>query len=190
MDGVLVESTETWFRAVEEAGRRFRGRPITREEFMPTFGQGAEGDVEAFGLDCTAQALDAFYLAYFLEHAAASLHVDPAAATVLLALKGRGIRRSVVTNTMAELAAHILRAAGLWELFDAVVCADEVANAKPAPDSILEGCRRLELAPSEVWMIGDSRFDAEAAAAAGVWFLGLRRDGDVRLEELGALLAL
>ncbi len=190
MDGVLVESTETWFRAVEEAGRRFGGRVITREQFLPTFGQGADGDVEAFGLTCTPQELDAFYLAYFLEHAQSSLYVDPAAAPVLRGLAARGIRRSVVTNTMAELAAHILRAAGLWDLFDAVVCADEVANAKPAPDPLLEGCRRLGLATSEVWMIGDSRFDAEAAAAAGVWFVGLRRGGDVRLEALGELLAL
>lgn len=190
MDGVLIESTETWFRAVEEAGRTFRGRPVTREEFLPTFGQGAEGDVEVFGLACTPEALDAFYLAYFLEHAAASLHVDPAAATVLRALKERGIRRSVVTNTMATLAAHLLREAGLWDLFDAVVCADEVPNAKPAPDPLLEGCRRLSLSTSEVWMIGDSRFDAEAAAAAGVWFVGLRREGDVRIEELGALIDL
>src|SRR5690606_19902423 len=111
MDGVLVESTETWFRAVEEAGRRFRGRPITREEFLPTFGQGAEGDVEVFGLSCTPEALDAFYLAYFVEHAAGSIWVDPSAAQVLRALKDRGIRRSVVTNTMALLAERILRAA-------------------------------------------------------------------------------
>lgn len=190
MDGVLVESTETWFRAVEEAGRRFRGRPITREEFLPTFGQGAEGDVEVFGLSCTPEALDAFYLAYFVEHAAGSIWVDPSAAQVLRALKDRGIRRSVVTNTMALLAERILRAADLWDLFDAVVCADEVAHAKPAPDPLLEGCRRLALSTSEVWMIGDSRFDAEAAAAAGVWFVGLRRDGDVRLEDLGDLLDL
>ena len=32
MDGVLVRSEEVWFRVVEAAGVRFRGRAITREE--------------------------------------------------------------------------------------------------------------------------------------------------------------
>ena len=50
MDGVLVRSFEVWFRVVEEAGRRFRGRAITRGEFTPTFGQGTADDVPVFGL--------------------------------------------------------------------------------------------------------------------------------------------
>jgi phosphoglycolate phosphatase/AHBA synthesis associated protein len=39
-------------------------------------------------------------------------------------------------------------------------------------------------------MVGDSRFDREAAAAAGVYFVGLRMPGDVRLERLEELPAL
>jgi len=40
MDGVLIRSEEAWLRVLEDAGRRFRGSPVTREEFAPTFGQG------------------------------------------------------------------------------------------------------------------------------------------------------
>lgn len=47
MDGVLVKSEEAWFRTVEAAGVRFRGRPVTRAEFGPTFGQGTAADVPA-----------------------------------------------------------------------------------------------------------------------------------------------
>ncbi|HLT30272.1 MAG TPA: HAD-IA family hydrolase [Myxococcaceae bacterium] len=187
MDGVLVESTEAWLRAVQEASRRFGGREVTREVFLPTFGQGAAADVETFGMQATAEELDRAYLEIFPTVAGDSIWVDPAAAPLLRSLKERGLRLSVVTNTMTPLAADILRFARLEGLFDAVVCADQVPNAKPAPDPLLEGCRRLSLTPSEVWMIGDSRFDAEAAAAAGIWFVGLRREGDQRLESLGDL---
>lgn len=192
MDGVLVESTEAWLRAVQEASRRFGGREVTREAFLPTFGQGAAADVETFDMQCTAEELDRAYLEIFPRVAEDSIWVDPAAAPLVRTLRAQGLRLSVVTNTMTPLAADILRSAKLEGLFHEVVCADQVPNAKPAPDPLLEGCRRLSLKPSEVWMIGDSRFDAEAAAAAGIWFLGLRREGDQRLEsleELGALLS-
>src|SRR5687767_3280690 len=65
LDGVLVKSEEAWFRTVEESGRRFRGRPVSREEFDPTFGQGTAADVEVFGLRCSTSELDAFYVEQF-----------------------------------------------------------------------------------------------------------------------------
>ncbi|MDH3500299.1 MAG: HAD-IA family hydrolase [Acidimicrobiia bacterium] len=44
---------------------------------------------------------------------------------------------------------------------------------KPAPDQLLAGCARMDLDPAEVVMIGDSSWDAAAAAAAGCGFVGL-----------------
>ena len=187
MDGVLVRSEETWARVLEEAGVRFRGRPVTREEFLPTFGQGTAADVRVFGLGCTNEELDAFYLESFPRHAADSLWVNPDAAPLLTALARSGVRRAVVTNTLTALAARILEAAHLSSHFDVVACADQVPHAKPAPDLVLHGCRRLGIAPKEAWMVGDSRFDAGAARAAGVHFVGLGLPGDARIERLGAL---
>ena len=39
-------------------------------------------------------------------------------------------------------------------------------------------------------MIGDFRYDREAAAAAGVYFIGLGIDGEQRLDRLADLLEL
>ena len=44
---------------------------------------------------------------------------------------------------------------------------------KPAPDQIIEACRLLEVNPSDSVMIGDSTWDAEAAANAGCAFVGV-----------------
>ncbi|MCY4370423.1 MAG: HAD hydrolase-like protein [bacterium] len=44
---------------------------------------------------------------------------------------------------------------------------------KPAPDQIVEACRLLGVPPSGSVMIGDSTWDAEAAAGAGCGFLGV-----------------
>ena len=112
MDGVLVKSWEVWYRVVAEAGVRFRGREISREEFAPTFGQGTAADIPAFGLSCTVAELDRYYADNFMRHAEA-MWVNPEAAPLLDALAKRGFRLAVVTNTVTSLTRDILTHAKL-----------------------------------------------------------------------------
>lgn len=183
MDGVLVTSFEAWFRTVEAAGLRFRGRAISREEFTPTFGQGTAADVTAFGLDCSVEQLDAFYVETFPRFLD-GVWVNPEARPLLEALAAGGTKLGLVTNTVGPLARVILRHAGLEALFGSIATADRVAHAKPAPDLVHLACRELGVLPARAWLIGDSRYDRGAAEAAGVHFAGLGLDGDVRLERL------
>ncbi|HYO52289.1 HAD-IA family hydrolase [Archangium sp.] len=189
MDGVLVRSEEAWLRVLEDAGRRFRGSPVTREEFAPTFGQGTAEDVHVFGLRCTPAELDAFYVEHLPAYAG-EVWVNPDAHALLEALAARGVRRAVVTNSVSALARALLGAARLLDFFEVLACSDLVAHAKPAPDLVLYALGRLGVAPEAALMVGDSRFDRGAAQAAGVRFVGLGLDGDVRIERLGELLRL
>ena len=190
MDGVLVRSEDVWFHVLEEAGARFRGRPVTREEFAPTFGQGTAADVRVFGLGCTTEELDRFYIERFPAHAH-GVWVDPEAARVLTTLRSRGFETGLLTNTVLKLAEHELEAAGLRELLDSISCADLVPHAKPAPDLVHHALEQLGRAPAEAWMVGDSRYDREAAGAAGVFFVGYGGiGGDTQVATLGELAAL
>lgn len=186
LDGVLVRSEEAWFRIVEEAGRRYRGTPVAREEFAPTFGQGTAADIREFSLACTVAELDRFYVEIFPRFAP-EVWVNPEAAPLLAALRSRGLKMALVTNTASPLARQIVRSAGIESFFDFFACADLVACSKPAPDLPLLALRSLGVVASEAWLIGDSRFDREAARAAGVRFVGLGIDGDARIERLGDL---
>ncbi len=188
LDGVLVRSEEPWFRTMEEAGRVFRGRPVTREEFAPTFGQGTAADAEQFELRVSPDELNRFYLDQFPRFAKETW-VNPDARGVLEALRARGLKRAVVTNTASPLAFTILRSAGLFELFDWVACADHVVKAKPAPDLVLHAAQRLGVSPESALLVGDSRFDRDAARTAGVRFVGLGLDGEARIERLAELLS-
>jgi phosphoglycolate phosphatase/AHBA synthesis associated protein len=183
MDGVLVRSEEVWFRVVEAAGVRFRGRAVTREAFFPTFGQGTAADIPVFGFSCTVAELDAFYVTEFVKHLG-SMWVNPEAAPLVQGLVERGLKVGVVTNTVAPLTKAILEHAKLDGLFPVRATADRVAHAKPAPDLVLLGLRELELGARDAVMVGDSRYDREAARAAGVRFIGLKLDGDARVERL------
>ncbi len=181
-----MKSEEVWFKVCEAAGVRFRGRALTREEFFPTFGQGTAADVPVFGLKCTVEELDAFYVNEFARHLDA-MWVNPEARPLLDRLQQAGVRLALVTNTVSPLAAKILTRAGLEGLFTSLATADRVAKAKPAPDLVELACRELQVAPSEAWMVGDSRFDRAAAQSAGVFFIGLGLDGDRRIARLAEL---
>ncbi len=186
MDGVLVRSERIWARVVEQAGVRFRGRPVTLAEFLPTFGQGTAADVSVFGLACTPEELDAFYFEHF-GRCASDVWIHPEAQALLRSLRARGLALAVVTNTATALARQVLDAAGLTASLDFIACADQVAHGKPAPDVVLHALRALGVEAKDAWMVGDSRYDREAAAAAGVYFVGLGLDGDARLDALEAL---
>lgn len=188
MDGVLVKSEEVWFKVCEAAGAKFRGRPLTREEFFPTFGQGTAADIPVFGLDCTLEQLDAFYVNEFVRHLD-SMWVNPEARPLLDLLAGQGVKRALVTNTVGPLAAKILERAQLGGLFASLATADRVTHAKPSPLLVQLACGELNVDPSEAWMVGDSRFDRAAAQAAGVFFVGLGIEGDLRIERLSELVA-
>lgn len=190
MDGVLVDSFEAWLVLLNATAQHFGRPPVTREGFLAVYGQSTERDVESFFPDQTVQEVDGYYEAHFHEHAQ---HVEaaPNAHDVLEAVKARGLRTAVVTNTAGVLARSILQELGLAA--DHVLGGDEVPHAKPAPDIVLRACELLDVSPSEAIVVGDSAYDMEAAAAAGarsVGVTGVAGDDTLgSLAELPALLA-
>ncbi len=182
---MLIDSYEVWFQLLNHGARAFGAAPVLREVFAACWGQGIEKDVELFFPDRSIPEVEAFYHAHFMDHAT-HLRVDPDARVVIAALRAAGLTQALISNTPGPLARQILASAGL-EL-DAVVGGSDVPRGKPAPDMVLEACRRLRVAPAEALVVGDSRYDRDAAAAAKVRFVGLRIDGDRRIERLAELL--
>jgi HAD superfamily hydrolase (TIGR01549 family) len=103
--------------------------------------------------------------------------MEGAAAT----LRSITLPKAVITNSPVGLAKKALSVARLDGYLDTVVGSDEVPRSKPAPDGILEACRRLGVEASETIMIGDSRFDEGAAKAAGADFRWFTSFADLKL---------
>jgi phosphoglycolate phosphatase len=114
-----------------------------------------------------ALARAAFMRHYHAVNGEASV-VFEGAPQALTRLRERGWHLACVTNKPREFTMPLLQKADLAELFDAVVCGDEVQHRKPHPQILLEACSRLGVAPGQAVMIGDSVNDALAARAAGM----------------------
>ncbi|MDA0301792.1 MAG: HAD family hydrolase [Chloroflexi bacterium] len=98
----------------------------------------------------------------------ASVRPMAGAETLLDALAAHAVPLAMVTNkTEASTAVQIAQFG--WDgRFSAVVCADSVANAKPAPDPAIEALRRLASAPARAAFVGDTESDTACARDAGI----------------------
>jgi HAD superfamily hydrolase (TIGR01509 family) len=169
MDGVLLDSFEARLAVMNAASIHFDCPPVARDVFREAFGQSTQADAEQFYHGRTASEVDAFYIAHFHEHAALAT-ATPGAQHLLDELDARGIPTAVITNTHSEIARPLLE--GLNLIPHALIAPDDVKNPKPAPDMIFRACEVLGLTPWDVLIVGDSKIDQQAAAAAGASFAG------------------
>jgi HAD superfamily hydrolase (TIGR01509 family) len=190
LDGVLVDSFEVWRHLLNSALERHARSPLTPEGFAAVWGQGMEADIRMFFPGLTVEELQAYYEGTFgryLDH----LKVFPDAGPVAEALRDRGVRRAIASNSAPLIIAETLERAGLAGLFPVVVGAGGRLRGKPEPDVILEALAGVGAAPGEALFVGDSPYDMEAGERAGVATVGLGRDGGRwRIERLGELLDL
>ncbi|AMV72497.1 HAD-IA family hydrolase [Desulfuromonas carbonis] len=77
-------------------------------------------------------------------------------------------------NSMSEILSHF----SLGQFFQVVITSRDVPRPKPAPDMLHLAARRLGLATEELLFVGDSELDRQAAAAAGIRFVGYKPDGE------------
>lgn len=87
----------------------------------------------------------------------------------IAALRGRGVRVALTTGFDRKVADGLLARLGWSDKVDAVVCADEVRQGRPAPDMILRAMQRTGVSDArEVLCAGDTDNDLRAGARAGV----------------------
>ena len=100
----------------------------------------------------------------------------PGADAVIRDLKKKGIKIALTTGFDRDIATLLLSTIG-WtrQTIDVVVCGDDVANGRPAPDLILLAMKLAAVDdPRLVANVGDTTLDLESAARAGVrWNIGV-----------------
>jgi HAD superfamily hydrolase (TIGR01549 family) len=173
MDGVLVFSTEAWFGVYNDTLAHFGHPRIGREEFLRIFGNGTQADRAAYMPERTVEEIDGAYRRFFAERLG-DIAVNPEAGPALRRLRELGVRTSLATNTNRPLAETILGRLGIAGLLDAFACADEAGAGKPDPAVVRLAAKRLSLSLSDCLMVGDSKYDEEAARDAPVAFRGYR----------------
>ncbi|MEW2306009.1 HAD family hydrolase [Streptomyces sp. NPDC006655] len=89
-----------------------------------------------------------------------------------------GYRHAVLSNSSLHVQDPKLRALGVHDRFEVILCAAELGVSKPAAGAFLAACAALELAPHEVAYVGDHpEIDARGAVDAGLLSVWIDRRG-------------
>lgn len=186
LDGVLVDSFDAWFHQFQDVLRHFGFEPISEEVFRRHWGRSTEDDVNTFMPGIAVDAVRQYFHDHYDEYMP-YLMITPHAHEVLKELKNLGLQLGCVTNSHRRIVQHILAYLRMGELFDAVITADDVKRPKPAPDMIVQICRRLNVMPQHAVFIGDTDTDSRAGLAAGCRVIGYRFGNGERVMDLTEL---
>jgi 2-haloacid dehalogenase len=138
--------------------------------------------------DALAFALDSLDIASpELQRKLMDLYLTPApfpeVPSVLAQLRKAGFKTAILSNGSAKMLDSAVRAAGLSELFDAVLSVDAVKVFKPHPRVYAYGLERLGLRADEVSFQSSNAWDAYGASNFGLRVVWCNRYGQ-RAERL------
>jgi phosphoglycolate phosphatase len=97
----------------------------------------------------------------------------PGAIAVIDRLRAEGVRFAVCTNKLEGLARRLIEELGIVDRFAAITGPDTYGAGKPDPTMLVETIAAMGGVPKRAVMVGDSRYDSEAARNAGVPFIGV-----------------
>lgn len=183
MDGVLVDVSGSYRRAVKQTVETFLAKDISLETIQQYKNRGGLNNdwdltgsiLEDHGAEIRKEKIIEVFQRFYLGGRFDGLIRTerwPVSEDILSALN-REFKTGIVTGRPREEALYTLERFGKTHLFRVVVTMDDVpaGKGKPHPQGILTALRALEV--SEGWYIGDSIDDMTAAVKAGLIPVGI-----------------
>jgi len=133
------------------------------------------GEKYGFSFDADAMEAEQYSLVAML---AEKKHTEPNSGliNILELAKVNGIKTGVASSSSRQLVSRILDLLGIQQYFDVVVCGDEIANKKPAPDVYKKVLELAGASPCDAVAIEDSDAGIKAAKSAGIYCYGYKNN--------------
>jgi HAD superfamily hydrolase (TIGR01509 family) len=188
VDGTLLDTnyfhTIAWWRALRDAGEDV---PMSR--IHPLIGMGSDQLLEDL-LGEEREGLSDVHAKYYKPYKEELLHAFPRAADLLAAVAKRGTQVVLATSSKEEDLDKLLDALGAEDdVIADIVHGDLVGSSKPAPDIFAVALDHLDLDPEQTIVVGDTKWDIEAAGKLGIDVVAVLTGGTTRadLSDAGAV---
>ena len=172
MDGVLLDTEAVFMRCwkklgeelhlpnVEETARKCIGITVTQTEalFQKEYG-------EKYPCESYVGAANAIF---YRKEAEQGIPEKPGVHELFAYLKEQNYRIGLASSTQQQAVYRQMKAAGIFDDFDVIVCGDMVTKSKPNPDIYLKACELMKVDPKECYAVEDSYNGIRAAHAAGM----------------------
>lgn len=176
MDGTILNTLEDLKNATNYSLRQFNMPERTLEEVRMFVGNGIKKLVEravpaGTSTEKIDEVLDVF-LKYYEVHSADNTSSYPGIHELVEKLKAAGIKTAVSTNK-ADAPAQELGKEYFNGIFDLIVGQRDGLRTKPAPDSVNEILKILNIQKKDAVYVGDSDVDVQTATNSGLDFIGV-----------------
>jgi HAD superfamily hydrolase (TIGR01509 family) len=179
MDGVLVDSLDSWWMALNSALKKFKHHEITREEFTKTYwGHDLKDNLQRLQLNPQVASFCNVTYEGHIDY----IKLYPDTKKTLGQLSS--YKKAIITNTPTDCAVQILQKFHIEQYFQEIVTSDDVKNAKPDPEIVFTACDRLGADINKVVLVGDTESDVKAGRAAGCTVIGLNIAADITIRRL------
>jgi HAD superfamily phosphatase len=181
MDGVLAEVSDSYRESIVQTVEHFTSLRVTRDLIQEYKNQGGWNNDWALSQKIAADlgvrvdyetVVEKFNQIFLGENGSGLIQREQwFPKPGLLDRLGTKFGLSIFTGRLRYEADITIRRFAADVRFDPVICADDVAAGKPAPDGLL--AIQQKHAGRKLWYVGDTVDDARSAKAAGVPFIGI-----------------
>ena len=167
MDGTLVDSSRTIANSINHVRKNLNLDSMEQSVIIEKINDTTINPAEYFyGHTDFEPEHEKWFSEYYSQNHEKEIRVYDGIYEMLIELKARGAKLAVATNAYRVSALESLGYLNLRELFDVIVCADDVRKAKPYPDMLYHTLTKLDITNTESIFIGDGPRDEDAAEAA------------------------
>lgn len=167
-DGTVMDTNDVILASWQHTFRTLKNREEDVEKLVKTFGEPLETTIKKFFPNTPPDEAIEIYRAFHREKFSDMIKLFPGIKELLAELKKKGYRTGLVTSRLLKTTMQGLEAFGIKELFDVIVTADDTARHKPDPQPVEIALEKLNSAPEQTVMLGDTMFDILCAKNAGV----------------------
>ncbi len=79
----------------------------------------------------------------------------------------KNLKLGLATNSTSDITSRVLTKLDIADVFDAIICSDEIKRPKPNPEIYREIAKKLGVQPKEMLVFEDSIIGVQSALAAG-----------------------
>ncbi|KYF71630.1 HAD family hydrolase [Sorangium cellulosum] len=180
VDGTLIDSNDAHARAWVDALEEF-GHKVQFEEVRRRIGMGGDKllpEVTGISKDSPeGEKINARCSEIFMEQLLPGLRAFAGTKELLEELHRRGLKIVIASSAQKEKLRELLKLTGAHGVIESATSSSDAEKSKPDPDIVEAALHKLGLPPGEVVMIGDTPYDVEAAARAGLRTIGFRSGG-------------
>jgi phosphoglycolate phosphatase len=175
VDGTLVDSVPDLSYCVDEMMRSLKMPERGEVAVRQWVGNGVERLVKRALLNrlhgepdpmLFHQALPLF-LELYADNTSKRSHLFSGVEEGLAYLASSGYKLGSVTNKAEQFTIPLLRDLGIIDFFEVIISGDVLPRKKPDPLPLLYAAEKMDVAPAQSMMLGDSKSDVMAARAAG-----------------------